>query len=369
MGNGEAGTPSKTEKTSSSVQEQGGVQQYPDWAAMQAYYGPGIAMPPHYFGTTAVTSGHAAHHPYMWGPQPMMPPFGTPYPAIYPHGGVYPHPSSSLTATQEKTTKTSNSKDHGQTKKLKGPDGLPVSACNGRDKNEAGGGSQTRSQSTEDGTEGSSDGSDGNNENQTHGKPILEDSAAGKPVAIRTVPGPEIRVPSAAKAKISVPVPLSSNATPPGRDGGHSDLWVHRLPQDERELKRERRKQSNRESARRSRLRKQAETEELAEKVKALKAENMALKSEISRLSENSANLRQENSALMADQKAECPPDKVEPEAEASPRAGTENFLSKINNSNSAGRSEQPDNETQENLGKLQQLLESKPKADAAIAG
>ncbi|CAA6665908.1 unnamed protein product [Spirodela intermedia] len=346
MGNGEAGTPSKTEKTSSSVQEQGGVQQYPDWAAMQAYYGPGIAMPPHYFGTTAVTSGHAAHHPYMW---PMMPPFGTPYPAIYPHGGVYPHPSSSL--VNEET---------------KGPDGLPVSACNGRDKNEAGGGSQTRSQSTEDGTEGSSDGSDGNNENQNHGKPILEDSAAGKPVAIRTVPGPEIRVPSAAKAKISVPVPLSSNATPPGRDGGHSDLWVH----DERELKRERRKQSNRESARRSRLRKQAETEELAEKVKALKAENMALKSEISRLSENSANLRQENSALMADQKAECPSDKVEPEAEASPRAGTENFLSKINNSNStAGRSEQPDNETQENLGKLQQLLESKPKADAAIAG
>lgn len=50
------------------------------------------------------------------------------------------------TATQEKTTKTSNNKDHGQTKKLKGPDGLPVSVCNGRDKNEAGGGSQTRSQ-------------------------------------------------------------------------------------------------------------------------------------------------------------------------------------------------------------------------------
>lgn len=46
-------------------------------------------------------------------------------------------------------------------------------------------------------------------------------------MAIRTVPGPEIRVPSAAKAKISVPVPLSSNATPPGRDGGHPDLWVH----------------------------------------------------------------------------------------------------------------------------------------------
>lgn len=73
---------------------------------------------------------------------------------------------------------------------------------------------------------------------------------------------------------------------------------------------------------------------------------------------------------MQADQKAECSPDKVEQEAEASPRAGTENFLSKINSSNStAGRSEQPDNETQESSGKLQQLLESKPKADAAIAG
>nr|QLC27632.1 bZIP transcription factor 6 [Chlorella sp. HS2] len=39
---------------------------------------------------------------------------------------------------------------------------------------------------------------------------------------------------------------------------------------DERELKRLRRKQSNRESARRSRLRKQAECEQLAQKVKEL---------------------------------------------------------------------------------------------------
>ncbi|XP_056688629.1 transcriptional activator TAF-1-like [Spinacia oleracea] len=47
--------------------------------------------------------------------------------------------------------------------------------------------------------------------------------------------------------------------------------------QNERELKRERRKQSNRESARRSRLRKQAE-EELVRRVESLSAENMALK-------------------------------------------------------------------------------------------
>ena len=48
--------------------------------------------------------------------------------------------------------------------------------------------------------------------------------------------------------------------------------------QDEREVKRQRRKQSNRESARRSRLRKQAECEHLAVKLKELEDENIKLK-------------------------------------------------------------------------------------------
>ncbi|KAK9851142.1 hypothetical protein WJX84_005839 [Apatococcus fuscideae] len=49
-------------------------------------------------------------------------------------------------------------------------------------------------------------------------------------------------------------------------------------PHDEREVKRQRRKQSNRESARRSRLRKQAECETLAQKVDALVDENARLR-------------------------------------------------------------------------------------------
>jgi plant G-box-binding factor len=51
--------------------------------------------------------------------------------------------------------------------------------------------------------------------------------------------------------------------------------------QDERELKRQRRKQSNRESARRSRLRKQAECEGLAQKVVELETENAKLKDKV----------------------------------------------------------------------------------------
>lgn len=50
------------------------------------------------------------------------------------------------------------------------------------------------------------------------------------------------------------------------------------VPQDEREVKRQRRKQSNRESARRSRLRKQAECEALAVRVNELINENVKLR-------------------------------------------------------------------------------------------
>lgn len=50
--------------------------------------------------------------------------------------------------------------------------------------------------------------------------------------------------------------------------------------QDDRELKRVRRKQSNRESARRSRQKKQAECEDLASKVQLLDQENVSLRQE-----------------------------------------------------------------------------------------
>ena len=56
--------------------------------------------------------------------------------------------------------------------------------------------------------------------------------------------------------------------------------------QDEREGKRLRRKQSNRESARRSRLRKQAESESLNSRVEALQAENSQLREENGQLRE-----------------------------------------------------------------------------------
>ena len=58
----------------------------------------------------------------------------------------------------------------------------------------------------------------------------------------------------------------------PGQHPG-AEMWLQG-GQDERELKRQRRKQSNRESARRSRLRKQAECEDLGKRVDKLQDEN-----------------------------------------------------------------------------------------------
>ncbi|URE11425.1 Common plant regulatory factor, partial [Musa troglodytarum] len=151
---------------------------YPEWAAMQAYFGAGM-MPPPYF-STAVAPSHAPH-PYMWGPQPLVPPFGSPYTAIYPHGGVYAHPSVPLgshthyqgispsPATSEAVVlatplsvempaKSSKNKDKSLVKKLKGLDGLALSGGNGIiDRDQVDGNSGYNS------TEGSSDGSNGDN--------------------------------------------------------------------------------------------------------------------------------------------------------------------------------------------------------------
>lgn len=422
MGNSEAETPAKPEKPSperpSSERpssplplEQPNVHVYSDWAAVQAYYGAGVALPPPYFGS-AVPPGHPSH-PYMWGPQPMMPPYGSPYAAMYPHGGMYAHPSLSLgahghgvqpspvvasplgIATPSKSTST---KDKGSKKRLKGSDGLAVSRGNGND------GSAAGLESEEDGVEGSSDGSDGNTEaggdpvqrkrsrdatlpsgmerkvdRQGISLPILEAKTAsnksqgssGAPevagmVPLRNPPGLELLAPSTGKRRATAP-----DAAMPVRDGLPPEVWM----KDERALKREKRKQSNRESARRSRLRKQAESEELALKVESLNTENLALRSEINRLTENSENLKIENAMLMEKLKNAGHSDEMASDVagEQSPTPiSTENFLSRVDNSDSASLTQHLETSVQENPNsgaKLHQLLKSSPRADAVAAG
>ncbi|XWS76925.1 hypothetical protein CRYUN_Cryun01aG0219100 [Craigia yunnanensis] len=265
-------------------------------------------MPPYY--NSAVASGHAPP-PYMWGPpQPMMSPYGAPYATIYPHGGVYAHPavplgphghgvpSSPAAATPVETpTKSSGNTERGLMKKLKGFDALAMSIGNGTAENAEDGAEPRLSQSAAE-TEGSTDGSDGNTtgtdqtgqKRSREGTPTIggkgkneakSNSVAGMTTAL------ELRNPSTMNAKSS-PVSVPCGVMP-------SEVWF----QNERELKRERRKQSNRDSARRSRLRKQAEAEELAHKVESLAEENATLRSEINQLTEKSEKLRLENATLV----------------------------------------------------------------------
>lgn len=427
MGNSEDAKSCKPEKSSSPVQEQSNVHLYPDWAAVQAYYGPRVAVPPPYFNSP-VASGHPPH-PYMWGPpQPMMPPYGTPYAAIYAHGGVYAHPgvplgshanthgvavspgaTEALAATPfsiDTPTKSSANSDRGLVNKLKGFDGLAMSIGNGNT-DSAEGGTDHGTQSGE--TEGSSDGSNGTtsrvgqkskkrsregtptnggeSKSLTPRSPITTGEVNGSSetvVAATVAPANatekvmgavlspnmttalELRNPSGVNVKTSpASVPQSCPSLP-------NEAWI----QNERELKRERRKQSNRESARRSRLRKQAETEELAKKVQSLTAENVTLRSEINKIVENSEQLKHENAALMdklknaqLSQAGDFSINKYD-EMRVQP-VGTADLLARVNNSGSSDRNNEEGDvfENRKSGTKLHQLLDASPRTDAVAAG
>ncbi|GMQ04212.1 hypothetical protein CsSME_00049705 [Camellia sinensis var. sinensis] len=138
--------------------------------------------------------------------------------------------------------------------------------------------------------------------NQT--MPIMPVAAAGAP----GVPGPTTNLNIGMDywgAATSSTLPALRGKAPPtpvaggmvtagSRDSVQSQLWL----QDERELKRQRRKQSNRESARRSRLRKQAECDELAQRAEALKEENASLRSELNRITTEYDQLLAQNASL-----------------------------------------------------------------------
>ncbi|CAK8560741.1 unnamed protein product [Lathyrus sativus] len=418
MGNSEDGKSIKTERPSSPVttdetnqSNQSNVHVYPDWAAMQAYYGQRVNIPPYF--NSAVASGHPPH-PYMWGPpQPMMHPYGPPYAPFYSHGGVYSHPAVAIgtnshgqgnpsspvagtPASIETPTKSPGNSDRGLIKKLKGFDGLAMSIGNG---NVAEHGAENRLSRSVD-TEGSSDGSDGNttrtngtrkrsrDETPTttdgEGKTVMQNSPVYKEIAASKMMVPV--TPTSVAEKFVGPVLSSCMTTalelrnpsnvPTGAPQPCGVLPPEPWMQNERELKRERRKQSNRESARRSRLRKQAEAEELARRVDALTAENLALKSEINEFAENSEKLKIENAILkeklkntQLEQTEEIILNSIDKRATP---VSTENLLSRVNNSNSGDRTAEEENgfcENKPNSGaKLHQLLDANPRANAVAA-
>ncbi|VVB06862.1 unnamed protein product [Arabis nemorensis] len=318
MSSNEEGKSTKSDNPSTVAPEQSNVHVYHhDWAAMQAYYGHRVAIPQYY--NSNVAPGHAPP-PYMWAsPSPMMPPYGPPYPPFCPPGAVYAHPGVQMgsqpqgpvsQATPSVTTPLSmdapanspGNTDHGFMKKLKEFDGLAMSISNN---NKAGSGEHSSehrsSQSSQ--NDDSSNGSDGNTTGGEQSK--RKRSREGSPTTDgRTLSqtSPPLRDENEKPATIMLTsvMPISmdfqnSGCVPQPRHGASTEVWG----KNEKELKREKRKQSNRESARRSRLRKQAETEELSVKVDALVAENMTLRSKLSQLNEKSEKLRLENEALV----------------------------------------------------------------------
>jgi len=109
--------------------------------------------------------------------------------------------------------------------------------------------------------------------------------------------GPEAPTPGAFAAPATAFNPSgTAGATQNGGNGTQTpESWL----QDEREVKRQRRKQSNRESARRSRLRKQAECEELGTRVDGLQLDNCQLKNELTNVTELLKQISEEHKRLV----------------------------------------------------------------------
>ncbi|CAN8316438.1 unnamed protein product [Cochlearia groenlandica] len=319
----------------------------PDWSGFQAY----SPMPPHGY-----VASSPQPHPYMWGVQHMMPPYGTPphpYVAMYPPGGIYPHPSmppgsypyipyampspNGMTEASGNTTggtegdaKQSEVKEKLPIKRSRGSLGslnMITGKNNEPGKNLGASANGAYSKSGESASDGSSEGSDANSQNVSFRKLSSSffdlhlifhltsengGSANGvrnvpiMPMKVAGVPGPPPNLnigmdywgaPTSAAIpgmheKVSTPVP--GVVAQGSRGGGHSQPWL----QDDREIKRQRRKQSNRESARRSRLKKQAECDELAQHAEVLNEENKNLRAEINKLKSKCEELSDENTSL-----------------------------------------------------------------------
>ncbi|KAM7256542.1 hypothetical protein ACFE04_012283 [Oxalis oulophora] len=339
----------------------------PPWSGFQAY----SPMPPPGYMASSPQA-----HPYMWGVQHMMPPYGTPphpYVAMYPHGGMYAHPSmppgsypfspfampspngipepaANTAGSSEADGKPSEPKEKLPIKRSKGSLGSLnmitgknnetsiTSAANGVYSKRSFNITDTEENfvcSADVASDGTTEGSDANSQSDSHmksggGQDSLEEtsqndnsahgSQEGGPnhsIVTQTramvvsmqaggVPGTNLNIgmdywgtpASGSIAPVSGKVPASSvtggMVNSGSREGVQSQPWL----QDERELKRQRRKQSNRESARRSRLRKQAECDELAQRAETLKEENVNLRLEVNRIRSEYEQLQAENTSL-----------------------------------------------------------------------
>ncbi|GJM87670.1 hypothetical protein PR202_ga03648 [Eleusine coracana subsp. coracana] len=350
MGSSGTDTPTKASKASATQEQQPPATSsaatpavYPDWSSFQGY----PPIPPHGFFPSPVASSPQGH-PYMWGAQcydwTPPPPYVMYPPGVYAHPSMPPgaHPftpyamtspngntdASGAAAGAETDGKASEGKDKSPTKRSKGSLGS-LNMLTGKSPAEHGKTSGASangavSQSGESGSESSSEGSEANSQNDSHHKGSGQEQDGD----VRSSQNGVSRSPSEGKLNQTMaimPMPSSGPASGPttnlnigmdywGANTASSTPAIHgkgtptTVPgavvpaeqwiQDERELKRQRRKQSNRESARRSRLRKQAECEELAQRAEVLKQENGSLRDEVNRIRKEYEELLSKNNSL-----------------------------------------------------------------------
>uniref|UniRef100_A0A0A9CQL7 BZIP domain-containing protein n=1 Tax=Arundo donax TaxID=35708 RepID=A0A0A9CQL7_ARUDO len=305
MGSNDPSTPSKASKASEQDQPPATTSGttasvYPEWPGFQAY----SAIPPHGFFPPPVAANPQAH-PYMWGVQPMVPPYGTPQPPymMYPHGTVYAHPSTppGMHPFNYPMPTNGNAETPGPAPSV--PQ-MNRKSEPGRTSGPSANGITSHSES---GSESESEGSDANSQNDSHSKENDGKEDASQGMLNQTTPMLPIQpgamvggVPGCTTnlnigmdywaAPGSAAVPAIHGKAPAGSARG--DQW------NERELKKQKRKQSNRESARRSRLRKQTECEELGQRAEALRLENSSLRAELERIRKEYENLLSQNASL-----------------------------------------------------------------------
>ncbi|CAD6248217.1 unnamed protein product [Miscanthus lutarioriparius] len=249
---------------------------YPEWPSFQAY----SAIPPHGFFPPTVAANPQAH-PYMWGAQPMVPPYGTPPPpyVMYPPGTVYAHPSTPPTM-HPFSHYPMPTNGHAETS------GAAPSAPEMNVRVEV----RVRVKEvmpilkmihTQKDNDGKEDGNSQNGISYSASQGMLNQTMAMLPVQ----PGAMVGGVPSSTANLNIGMDYWAA---PGSAAVLQHMAKHQLEnlfttscvcimaifRMKGNSRSKKRKQSNRESARRSRLRKQAECEELGQRAEALRSEN-----------------------------------------------------------------------------------------------